>query len=399
MEALKREGKRRLLSFIHNAQAKIEQVKVEEKLKNYDSTVITNEPPQKVKRILFVITRMVRFHGGQTSVLRLGTELCEQGYQVAYAVYKPQSRQEMLLCAESNLGGFQGKLYTKMAFQTVMKEKKEIDIVVATSWDTVSYAKKVSGYKMYFVQDFEPYFYSFGELFLLAKKTYEQGLHMVSLGAWNRDMIKKNCKIISPIDVVDFPYEKKEYPEKIRDFLEYKNKETLILAVYLKFYGKRLPCILQKMMLELADYLKKDGIVLEVKYFGEAKSFKPKGGENLGMLDKNELLNLYNEADFGVVASMSNISLVPFEMLSAGLPIIEFEDGTFEYFFPQNSAVMTSISGYDLYLKLKKCMEQPEKLEMYQEHAKEYMEKLSWEKTGRQFGEIIENICGSKLNG
>ena len=56
----------------------------------------------------------------------------------------------------------------------------DILLVIATSWDTVSFVKKLSGYKMYFVQDYEPYFYPFGELSLLAKKTYEQGLHMVS---------------------------------------------------------------------------------------------------------------------------------------------------------------------------------------------------------------------------
>jgi glycosyltransferase involved in cell wall biosynthesis len=52
------------------------------------------------------------------------------------------------------------------------------------------------------------------------------------------------------------------------------------------------------------------------------------------MLSKKQLLSLYRKADFGMVASMSNVSLVPYEMLATGLPLIEFEDGTFPYFLP-----------------------------------------------------------------
>jgi hypothetical protein len=272
---------------------------------------------------------MVRFHGGQTSILRLGTELAKQGYLVYYAVYKNQSKEEMKICASSNLEGFLGNLISSAAFLK-LQQKKSPDVIVATSFDTVSYAKKFSGYKMYFVQDYEPYFYPFGEMFFLAKKTYEQGLHMVSLGAWNQEMIKKNCTVVSPIDVIDFPYEKSEYPKIERDYMAYRDKKKLVIAVYLKYYGKRLPCIIPYMLQEVKELFIHEGIELIIKYYGEAKGFRAEGGTNLGMLSKSELRDLYQTADFGMVASMSNISLVPYEMLSTGLPVIEFMDGTFE---------------------------------------------------------------------
>lgn len=393
MEAIIRESKRRLLSMIHDVQSKSEQIKVNRYLKNYDTTVIENAPPRKAVRVLFIITRMVRFHGGQTSVLRLGTELGQMGYKCAYAVYKPQSREEMRLCAKDNLKGFLGSLITKDQLEGMMAENEHIDIIIATSWDTVSIAKKLSGYKMYFLQDFEPYFYSYGELFLMAKKTYEQGLHMVSLGSWNKEMIEKLCRPVSPIEAVDFPYEKSEYPEKKRDFNSYKDKKTLIMAVYLKIYGKRLPCIIQAMMQELKECFSLDGIKLDVRYFGEAKTFHASGGTNYGMLGKAELLRLYQEADFGLCASFSNISLVPYEMLSSGLPLIEFEDGTFPYFFPKDSAILTSLSGRELYKSMKEHINQPLKLETNMDNARAAMEGLSWRKTGEQFKEIIVKTC------
>ena len=399
MEALKREVKRKILSEAHDVSARIEMHRIEPLLKNYNTEVISNIPDKTAirykKRIVFIITRMVRFHGGQTSVLRLGTELAKQGYNVAYAVYKSQSRKEMQICAASNYEVFEGKLYTAKVLERMIDEQKGADIVIATSWDTVSYAKRLNGYKMYFVQDFEPYFYSFGEKFLLAKKTYEQGLHMVSLGAWNKDMILKLAKPVSDIDVIEFPYEKSEYPPCDRDYMSYSGKKKLTFAVYLKYYGKRLPCILQSMMGEMREELLKHGIEAEVKYFGEAKNFKPKNGINLGMLTKQELFELYKSSDFGITASMSNISLVPYEMISTGLPMIEFEDGTFEYFFPKGSAVMTGISGKVLAGQIIDCLNNPEVLQKMQENAQSYMKDLSWQKTGEEFGRIIEGICAN----
>lgn len=391
MEAFIRETKRKTLSMIHSAQAVVDRKRVNGYLEHYDASVIENQPPKQVKSVLFVLTRMVRFHGGQTSVLRLGTQLSKLGYSVYYAVYKNQSKEEMELCASSNLAGYQGKLIPSAQFNHLWK-KKSPDVVVATSWDTVSFAKQFDGYKMYFVQDYEPYFYQFGELFLLAKKTYEQGLHMVSLGSWNRDMIEKECHAVSPVDVIDFPYEKSEYPAKERNYLAYAEKKHITIAVYLKYYGKRLPCIIPYMLTKVQKYFENDGITLEVMYFGESKNFTSEGGTNLGMLNKKELLDLYESADFGMVASMSNISLTPYEMLATGLPLIEFEDGTFEYFFPKESAIMTSIDPKDLYHKLKEVLAHPKQLEKMQQNAKTYMKDLSWEKTGKQFSDLLERL-------
>lgn len=391
-EALIREAKRKILSLLHDGKARLEYRRVWEELKRYDPTVINNQTPTKKKQVVIVFTRLVRFSGGQTSALRLGTELAKQGFDVIYTVYKKQSKEEMAFCAKSNLASVKGKFYPAGMLQSMIKKQKGADIVIATSWDTVSFVKKLSGYKMYFVQDYEPYFYPFGELSLLAKKTYEQGLHMVSLGAWNKEVIEKNCHIVSKIDVVDFPYEKGEYPEKKRDFLMYAEKKTLIFAVNVKYYGKRLPCIIQNMMKELAECFQKDNITLDVRYYGEAKSFHTKGGRNLGMLTKKELSNLYQKADFGMVASMSNISLIPYEMLSSGLPVIEFEDGTFSYFFSKPSAILTGLSGKELYIQLKKCIHEPDLLKTYMNNASKILEGLSWKRTGEQFAEIIRKL-------
>lgn len=375
--------------ILHNVQAKGEKRLVNYRLSNYDVSVIHNARPEKTKKILFVVERMAKYSGGQTSLLRLGTELAKLGHDVGYAVYKPQTHSDMEECASSNLSGYLGKLYTNKQLAGL-----KADIVIASSWDTVAFAKKISGYKMYFIQDYEPYFFSFGELFLMAKKTYEQGLHMVSLGAWNKEMIEKNCLPVSPVDSVDFPYESKEYPYYKRSYGNYSAKKEIVLAVYLKYYGKRLPNIIQYMLKQLKDKFLQEGIKLRILYYGEDKSFQTEAGENLGMLSKKELLSLYKKADFGMVASMSNVSLVPYEMLATGLPLIEFEDGTFPYFFPEGSAILTSLDYEDLYQKMKQSLQNPDILKKRNEVARKYLSTLSWAKTAKQFDGIINRAAG-----
>ena len=188
-EAFVRELKRKTLSLMHNAQYLVGRRRMETVFDGYDASTVENPPMKGMNTIAFVITRMVRFHGGQTSILRLGTRLAKKGMKVLYLVYKPQSVAEMKLCAASNLPDYEGSFASFDSYVSGIGKKYVMpDIVVASSWDTVSYAKKLDTYRMYFVQDYEPYFYKFGEEFLMSRSTYSQGLHMVSLGAWNKMM-------------------------------------------------------------------------------------------------------------------------------------------------------------------------------------------------------------------
>lgn len=394
-EKIIREAKRKTLSLMHNVQYHTQKLHLDALIDNFDPTPISNVRPDKITTIAFIITRLVRFHGGQTSVLRLGTALAKRGYHVLYLVYKQQSVSEMKFCASSNLADYEGKVASFDAYFEGMNSGRFVcpDVVVASSWDTVSYAKRFDkSYRMYFVQDYEPYFYAYGEEFLMARSTYEQGLHMVSLGDWNCDMINRECNIVSPLDSISFPYEAEEYPEGVRNYAAYPDKQKFTIAVYLKFYGKRLPNLIPHMLKQVASDFRNNGLELEVLYYGEAGTFSAEGGTNLGHLNKEELASLYRRADFGMVASMSNISLVPYEMHASGLPVIEFADGTYPYFFPENTAVLTSFGDTKLSDKLLEVIRNPYILENMHTTAKEYLSTLSWERTGAEFADIL-NKC------
>lgn len=165
------------------------------------------------KKIGILLPHLVKSSGGVTSILRLGTNLSKLGYQLTYISMFNDNEKDMVEAAKFNLSNYEGE-----CLPLNKTNKNDFDIIVATEWRTVYRIMDFDAYKMYFVQDFEPIFFEMGERYLLSKKTYELGLHIVSLGKWNVDTVVKSCDVKGQIDYIEFPYEKTEYTFVKRNF-------------------------------------------------------------------------------------------------------------------------------------------------------------------------------------
>ena len=348
-----------------------------------------NAKPQKTSNIGIIVGSIVRYSGGHTSILRLGTGLSKNGKTVTYISFKNQSLEKMQEAAKGNLPSVEGK-FAKL--QDVSPET--YDIIIATSWQSVYYARRFEAYKMYFVQDYEPYFFKLNERYLLAKKTYELGLHIVSLGKWNIEQIKRlgSVNVKYKTDYIDFPYEPSEYICYERNYDKYIGKKDISIAVYSKEDGKRIPNMLQIILKKATKELQSMGISLEIYFFGFDKKTKIQIGKNLGKLNRKEMIELYKKVDFGMVASMTNISLVPYEMLATGLPIIEFIEGSFTSFFPSGAATLVDFNYKMLCDELVKCITVNNIVKNQIQLAQKYLETLSWEHSCRQFIDILEEL-------
>ena len=83
---------------------------------------------------------------------------------------------------------------------------------------------------------------------------------------------------------------------------------------------------------------------------------------------------------------------MPYEMHSAGLPVIEFADGSYPYFFGEDTALLTKVGEKDIADLLLGAMNEPEKLELMTEKAAEKLKTLSWERTGKKFSSILKSL-------
>lgn len=348
---------------------------------------IVNVKPKQIKNIVFVIPGISAYSGGITSILRLGTYLSKKNYNVTYAsINESKSVNETEADAKLCLADFIG---TITHFSKIV-DNKNFDIVIATSTVTVYYAMRIHGYKMTFVQDYEPYFEQAGDWHFLAAKSYDLGFHMVSLGAWNKSMILKQINENLQVDVITFPYEKSEYSLIERDFNAYKDKNEFKLCIYIRETPRRLPGICQLIAKKLQEKFEEYGKKLEVLYFGSNNTIY-KYGKNLGQLNKSQLNCLYQSCDFGMVASYTNISLVPYEMMATGLPIIEIKNGSFPFFF-EDAAFLFDLDYDALFEELKTAIDNPIIFINRNIKIQKILEKLSWKDTAEEFVGILNNV-------
>lgn len=351
------------------------------------------DPSRKIKQIQlprkgsyhigFIIPGMPAHSGGHTSILRLGTNLSRQGHHVSYISYDSTSVFRMTQNARINLKTFEGQILG------LKNLEGEYDVAVATTWMSAYYLYRNQHhylYKAYFVQDFEPAFFAEGDLYWIAANTYKMGLHLISLGHWNKSRIEA---IISDhaVDYIDFPFEKSEY-EIV--YIEKKPKEHIKIAVYLKLDTKRGPHLLLQSLALLQKELVKNKKQCDIFFFGLPKHLKLPLGQNLGKLNHDELKRLYRSCDLGIVASFSNISLVDYEMIACSLPVVEFKDGSASFFFDKDQILMTGSTPVDFVRNVMHYLDNPNQLNQMIKKAQEAIKTKTWERATNQFTSILK---------
>lgn len=349
---------------------------------------VTIKQPLVLKRrphsIVFVLPGVDIYGGGVNSVMNLANGLSENGYDVYISSLKDESDEDISKKILFCIGNSRVKGVSKINFQ-----KNIFDIVVATAWETACYIFDYPGYKMYFVQDYEPYFYEKGDLYYLSYKSYGLGYHMISLGGWNKKQILKEYPC-AKVDEISFPFDGKYYKKTERASINRNNE--INAAVYLRYTARRLPYLTEIICRNLIAMFAADGYKLNVYYFGDDKKIRITGGTNLGKLNKKELVDLYSKCDFGMVFSYTNISLVPYEMMATGLPLVELKEGTFTEFMPENAAVLYDGNVKNLYPELKKRIFDKQYFNAISESNINFIKNFTWEKTIKGFVSILEKL-------
>ncbi|NYT74344.1 glycosyltransferase [Halomonas sp. QX-2] len=270
-------------------------------------------------------------------------------------------------------------------FQTVRAEVKFItknhfpqngDVLIATSWQTVSIVKEINSFKekFYFVQDYEPYFYPRGAESILAEETYREGLSCLCASPWLEEKMKVDFGCWAKSFML--AYDKNEY--KVFESKSDNKSHKFKIAVYSRVFTARRAVELALSGLEL---LSEDYDNIEVHLFGGDVPFEEAPFDCIvhGVLNSNELAELYNECDIGVCFSATNYSLVPQEMMACGLPIIEldvestraiFPEGTVEFAYPNPEGVKAAVA---------EMMNSAEKRAAQSEKALTWVKEFSWE--------------------
>ena len=321
--------------------------------------------------------------GGYTSVFRMIRHLVQSGHEVR-AYIEPDNL--LVGKGEKEIEGFIAQHFFETGARIVKgHEFARSDAIVATAWPTAKVVSddKGSRKKFYYVQDFEPYFYSMGEEYVQAENTYKLGLSHITLGKWLTDLLRERYG--ADADYIDFALDRDiYYPRSAR------NPDRPRIVFYARPSTPRRGFNLGVEALNLVHRSAPD---VEIVMFGahRLREFPiPFPYVNLGIASEEELAELYSGATMGLVLSYTNCSLVPFEMMASHCPVVAIDTDPVRWFQRDGvNAVVTSPEPRSLAQGMLTLLEDQALRQRIVANAYHDVQDLSWERSMQQFEETL----------
>jgi glycosyltransferase involved in cell wall biosynthesis len=264
------------------------------------------------------------------------------------------------------------------------------DVIFATEWRTAYFVRGVKGVssKMYFVQDYEPYFFPVGTRHLLADATYDFNLHCVCLGSWLKEKVKR--RKIASVEAIDFGYDTNCYR-----FSNSTRRKENVIACYCRTATERR---VSELCLIAFSTLRERGRDFHVNLFGDSdlRGNFPFSHANLGVLSPEELGILYQECTLGVVFSATNVSLIPLEMMACGLPVIELDVEGTRYAFPKEVVSLAKPDPEAIADAVEWLLDDKEARSTQSDQALAYARETSWEENARKLESAVRKTLSVK---
>jgi glycosyltransferase involved in cell wall biosynthesis len=259
------------------------------------------------------------------------------------------------------------------------------DAVFATAWPTAYVVRNsaLDARRFYLVQDFEPSFYPAGTESLLAETTYRFGFHGVAIGAWLAEKLTQEFGM----DCTHFEFG----CDTSRYFLTNTMSRQEIV-----FYARR---GVHRRGFELGilalELFSRWHPKVRIHLFGEPIRRLPFPFQSHGVMSPDELNVLYNRCAAGLSLSLTNISLIPLELLGAGcIPVVN--DAPHNRGTVKNPYVKyASATPEGLAKALSKVITSPS-LTAHSAEAAESVLGATWDQAGVTVERVLRRLCSSE---
>jgi hypothetical protein len=267
--------------------------------------------------VAWVMSPPGKSSGGHQNIFRFMKFMEEAGHTCTIYLYSTQHPKDISEINEDIKESYP-KLAAKMIWIKSGKDIPAHDAIFATGWETAypvysAPAKR----KFYFVQDFEPYFYSVGSDYILAENTYRFGFYGITAGGWLSKKLREEYGMETAH--FDFSADSSLYTrtndDVRRDVCFYArpvtSRRAFELGVYtLTLFAEMNPkSTIHMLGWDVSDY------------------DLPFNCINHGSMSISDLPPIYNKCAAGLVLSLTNMSLLPLELLSCGvIPIVNDAD-------------------------------------------------------------------------
>ena len=264
---------------------------------------------------------------------------------------------------------------------------KEYDMLIATAFNTVETVIKAEcPKKLYFIQDFEPYFFAMGDYYIMSENTYKYDISGITIGKWLTAKMQKEYNLKSTY--FNFCADLDVYKP-----LKNQKKENAICYIFQPAKPRRCDKLALK-ALQIVQKVKPD---LKIYLYGSpACEVQNLNVENLGILSTEECNKLYNRCKVGICMSASNPSRIPFEMMAAGLPVVELYKENNLYDFPNDGCLLADTTPEAIATAIIKILEDEKLQKELSTNGIKFMKDYPLEKGYHQFLENINNYYEGK---
>lgn len=350
----------------------------EEYLEEYRKT----HPNKGKKKIAWVMPHPGKGSGGHRTIIQNVNALIRAGYECDIYVEDDDISTPQIVKNKIN------EYYEKCeaGVYVGLEVKKDYDLMFATGWQIVEFVKNMPARKKaYFIQDFEPWFFPMGDQYLITENSYRYGFKPVTIGKWLAH--KMLAEYDNPVEYFDFGADLQIY-KKLEDV----KKENAICFVYQPEKSRRCD-IIGLRALKIVKTLRPD--VKIYLYGSSVEATFDFECENLHIIPIQECNQLYNKCKVGVCMSASNPSRIPFEMMAAGLPVVELYKENNIYDMPDGGVVLARTTPEAIASAIIDLLDNEEKRNKMSAFGINYMKDYPLEKGFAQFLKAVDDMLNT----
>lgn len=329
-------------------------------------------------QIAWIISPPSASSGGHQNAFRFMKYLEEAGYDLTIYLYSATKYPKVSVAGIREMLQ-RSSAYPDLAARFVVYDPETgvtgaYDAVVASDWATAYAAWRYQSDvpRLYWVQDFEPYFYAQSPDYVVAENSYRLGLQGITVGPWLAHKLKRDYGMHC-------------------DFYEYSADSSLYqhtndskrngIAFYARPSTGRRGTEFGLLVLEELHRRRPD-ITIHIAGWDMSKAGLTFPFENHGAMSISQLPALYNDCAAMLSISLTCPSLVPFENIACGtVPIINDAENTRETFRNDPRIEFTPMSVGAMVERIIQVIDDPKQVERSRELAKS-MEGSSWAESG-----------------
>jgi glycosyltransferase involved in cell wall biosynthesis len=361
--------------------AKIEDILKADWSKNHQDK---NNPDIKRKEsytINWVMSPPGTGSGGHQNLFRFISYMEKAGHKNNIYLYSTVDPRNMNQIKDVVNDGSFASLKATSSMKWLKNSMTKADAIFATGWETAYpvFNSAVVAKRFYFIQDFEPYFYPVGSEYVLAENTYRFGFHGITAGGWLSKKLHDDYKMKT--DHYDFGADKSLYSftnaEKRKEIFFYARPVTarrgfeLGIMALTQFHNKH-----PEYKINLAGW--------------DVREYEiPFPYENLMSMPLNELSDVYNRCSVALVISLTNMSLLPLELLACGtIPVVN--DASNNRLVSDNKYIAYTANNPTALAEQLSNIVTRKELPEYAKKAANSVKDADWDKSGRKFVDIFE---------